>query len=176
MYLDTPIARTGPSGLTFFHVQITCRYLDWQVSSITQILNDLRPSSSSVGELILDYGEHSLLSELHNEVAPTLWRELLGSFRNVQILRVHEGLVREVSHSLRLDGGQSLELLPELKELVCPTGSVKDKSFAPFVHDREVAGQPVKLIGETFPVGQAGYSFYTSTGMIDIAPDPDPLP
>jgi hypothetical protein len=74
-----------------------------------------------------------------------------------------------------LDGEQPLELLPELKELVCPTGSVEDKSFAPFIRDREVAGQPVKLIGATFPVGRVGYRITTSTGIIDITPDPDPL-
>jgi hypothetical protein len=173
MYLANPLS--GPAGLTFFHAHITCRHLDWQVSSIAQILNDLHPLLSPVADLILDYREHTLSSEMHNEVDPTLWREFLGSFRNVEILRVHKGLVGEVSRSLRLDGEQSLELLPELKELVCPTGSVEDKSFAPFIRDREVAGQPVELIGETFPVGQAGYSFYTSTGRIDVAPDPDPL-
>jgi hypothetical protein len=171
-----PLAGTGPDRLTYFWVNITCRHLDWQVSSITQILNDLRPILSSVGELILDYREHTLSSELHNEVDPTLWREFLGSFRSVQTLRVHKGLVGEVTRSLRLDGDQPLELLPELKELVCPSASVEDKSFSPFIHDREVAVQPVKLIGETFPVGRAGYKFYTSTGVIDIAPDPDPLP
>jgi hypothetical protein len=125
---------------------------------------------------MLDYREHVLSSEMHNEVDPTLWREFLGSFKNVEILRVHKGLVGEVSRSLRLDGGQSLDLLPELKELVCPTGSVEDKSFSPFIHAREVAGQPVKLIGETFPVERVGYLFFTSTGVIDVAPDPDPLP
>jgi hypothetical protein len=173
--LTKPLAGTGPDQSTYFWVNISCRHLDWQVSSITQILHDLRPFLSSVGELSLDYREHVLSSEVHNEVDPTLWREFLGLFRSVQTLRVHKGLVGDVSRSLRLDGDPSLELLPELKELVCPTGSVEDKSFSPFIHAREVAVQPVKLIGETFPVGQVGYKFYTSTGVIDIAPDPDPL-
>jgi hypothetical protein len=176
MYLDNPLAGTGLAGLTYFYTNISCRHLDWQVSSITQFLNDLHPLLPSVADLVLDYREHTLSSEMHNEVDPTLWREFLGSFRNVEILRVHKGLVGEVSRSLRLDGDQALELLPDLKEIVCPTGSVEDKSFAPFIRDREVAGQPVKLIGETFPVGRVGYRFFTSTGVIDIAPDPDPLP
>jgi hypothetical protein len=175
MNLTNPLAGTGRAWSNSFHTSIICRHLDWQVSSIAQILNDLRPLLPSVADLILDYREHTLSSEMHNEVDPTLWREILGSFRNVEILRVHKGLVGEVSRSLRLDGEQSLELLPELKELVCPTGSVEDKSFAPFIRDREVAGQPVKLIGETFPVGRVGYNVVTSTGMINIAPDPDPL-
>jgi hypothetical protein len=180
MILDNPLAGTGPARLTSFRFRfranITCIHLDWQVSSITQILNDLRPILSSVGELILDYREHVLSSEMHNEVERALWREFLGSFRSVQTLRVHKGLVRKVTGSLRSDGEPLLELLPELKDLICPSGSVEDKSFAPFIHDREVAGQPVKLIGESFPVGPENrYRFYTSTGMTDIPPDPDPL-
>jgi hypothetical protein len=123
MYLHTPLARPGPDW-TAFQANIICRHLDGQVSSMTQILNDLRPLLSSVGELVLDYRKHVLSSEMHDKVDPTLWRRFLASFRNVEILCVHKGLVGEVSHSLRLDGGQSLELLPELKELVCPMGSV----------------------------------------------------
>jgi len=176
MLLNNPLAGTGPAWLTRFNANITCRHLDWQVSSIAQILNDLRPLLSSVTDLTLNYREHTLSSELHNEVDSTLWREFLGSFRNVEILRVHKGLVGEVSRSLRMDGEQPLGPLPELKELVCPTGTVEDKTFAPFIHDREVAGQPVKLIGDTLPVGQTSHQLHTSTGIIDIAPDPDPLP
>jgi len=68
-----------------------------------------------------------------------------------------------------------LEPLPELKDLVCPTGSVDDETFAPFIHDREVAGQPITLIGETFPVGQPRYKFFSSTGPY-VELDLDPLP
>ena len=175
MILDNPPAGPGPVRWTSFH--ITCRHLDRQVSSITQILNDIRPLSSSVADLILDYEGHTLSSELHNDASPRLWREFFRSLGNVETLRVHKGLVRDVSSSLRLDEEPPLELLPELKELVCPRTSIEDNSFAPFVHNREVADQPVNLIGKTFPVGQLSYRLRTSSGMIDIAaPDPDPLP
>ena len=169
-----PVTGTGP---TRFWANIICRHLDWQVLSITQIINDLRPLFSSVANLILDYREHTLSSEIHNQVDCTLWCDFLGSFRNVETLRVHKGLIGELSHSLRLNGEPHLELLPELKELICPTGSVEDKSFSPFIHDREVTGQPVKLIGYAFPVGwETYYKFHTSTGVLYIAPDSDPLP
>jgi hypothetical protein len=95
---------------------------------------------------------------------------------NLETFRVHKGLVGDVSRFLRLDGEQTKKLVPKLKELVCPTGSVEDKTFAPFIHDREVAGQPVKLIGDTLPVGQMSYKLHTSTDVVDIAPDPDHLP
>ena len=176
MVLDNSLVGTRPAQSTYFQVKITCEHLDWQVSSIAQIFDNLRPLLSSVTDLTLDYREHTLSSELHNEVNSTLWRQILESFRNVDILRVHKGLVGGVSRSLRLDGEQPPELLPELQELVCPTRSVDDKTFAPFIHDRKVAGHPVELIGEVFSVGQVGYSLPISTGIINISPDLNPLP
>jgi len=159
-----------------FYFNIACGHLDWQVSSMAQLFNVLCPLFSEVVDLALDYREHNLSSEWHNQTDRTLWRELLGSFRGVKTLRVHKGLVAELSHSLRSDGDPSLEILPELKELVCPVGSVDDNTFAAFIHDREVAGQPVSLIEEAFPVGQASYKFASSTGTTYIQPDPGPLP
>jgi hypothetical protein len=123
---------------------------DQQVSSAAQICSILSPLFSAVVELTLDYRDTSS-SHQHNQADRTRWRELLGSFRNVKTIRVHDGLVSQLSHSLRSDGDPPLELLPELKELVCSVGRVQDKAFVPFIHEREVAGQPVNLIGETFP-------------------------
>jgi hypothetical protein len=65
-----------------------------------------------------------------------------------------------------------LELLPELTELVCPAGSVNDKIFSAFIDEREVAGRPVQLIGETFPAGHSRYTFVSSNGITYIGPDP----
>ncbi len=155
-----------------FTVDVYCEHLDWQVSSVAQIFNVLGPLFSDVVDLALDYKEHTLSSEWHNQVDRAQWRELLGSFRNVKTLRVHNGLVSDLSRCLQLDGEPPLELLPELTELVCPAGSVNDKTFSAFIDEREVAGQPVKLIGETFPVDHFGYRFYTSTGISHIDPDP----
>jgi hypothetical protein len=160
----------------YFYFNVACGHLDWQVSSVAQIFNFLHPLFSDVIDLTLDYREHNLSSDWHNQADCTLWRELLGSFSGVNTLRVHKGLVAELSRSLRLDGEQPSEILPELKELVCPVGSVDDNTFAAFIHDREVAGQPVSLIEEAFPVGQVPYELASSTGMTYIEPDTDPLP
>jgi hypothetical protein len=157
--------------LSSFDAGVACKHLDWQVSSLTQISNILRPLFSEVEDLTLDYREHTLSSEWHNQADRACWRQLLGSFGNVKTLRVHNGLVGEVSRSLRVDGESPLELLPELTELVCPVGRVDDETFASFIHEREVAGRPVSLVGDTFPVGRTHYYFYSSTGNVDIGPD-----
>jgi len=163
---------TVETEICSFEVDVYCGHLDWQVSSVAHIFNVLSPLFSNVVDLTLDYKEHTLSSECHNQVHRAQWRELLGSFRNVKTLRVHNGLVRDLSRCLQLDGEPPLELLPELMELVCPAGSINDKTFSAFIDERELAGQPVKLIGKTSPVGRFEYTFYTSTGISHIDPDP----
>jgi hypothetical protein len=160
------------TNIDSFYVYIYCEHLDWQVSSVAQIFNVLSPLFSDVVDITLDYREHTLSSEWHSQVDRTQWRELLRSFRNVKTLRVHNGLVRDLSCCLQLDGEPPLELLPERTELVCPVGSVNDKIFSAFIDEREIAGQPVKLIGETFPVDRFQYTFASSTGISYIDPDP----
>jgi hypothetical protein len=90
----------------------------------------------------------------------------------VETLRVQKGLVGEVSRALQSDGEPPLELLPELKELVCPARSVEDKTFAAFVHEREIAGQPVNLIEEALLVDPGTFFFVSSTGGYYVNPDP----
>jgi hypothetical protein len=152
-----------------FNIGVSCRHLDGQVSSMAQISNVLYPLFSKVVDLTLDYRKHTLSSEQHNQADYAQWRVLLGSFRNVETLRVHNGLAGEISHALQTE--EPLEVLPKLKELVCPVGRVDDKIFALYIHQREVAGQPVSLVGEAFPTGHTHYIFYSSTGDIDIRPD-----
>jgi hypothetical protein len=143
---------------------------------VTQISSFLCPLFSEVVDLTLDYRKQTLSSEWNNQADRTHWCELLRSFRNVKTLRVHNGLIGQVSRSLFLDGELSVEVLPELKELVCPTGSVDDKTFAPFIQEREAAGRPVSLFGETFPADRIRYVMFSSTGRTYIEPDTTPRP
>jgi hypothetical protein len=144
-------------------IGVDCEHPDWQVSSMAQIHNVLNPLFSTVVDLTLDYRSQKLSLDQHNQADHSQWHELLGSFRNVQTLRVHDGLVGEVSRCLASDGEPTSEILPELKTLVCPIGSRDEKTFARFVHDREVAGRPIDLIEEVFP--KYTYRFKTATGM-----------
>jgi len=156
---------SAPSPTLYLHVG--CDHLDWQVSSMAQIFDDLSPVFSTMVDLTLDYRSHTLSSEWHNQTDRTQWHKLLGSFRNVQTLHVRGGLVGGLSHCLSLDGEPPSGILPKLKTLVCPMGSCDDKTFAAFVHDHEVAALPIKLIEYPFPAGDAVamYKFKTPTGV-----------
>ena len=142
-----------------------CDHLDWQVSSIAQIFHFLGPLSSAVADLTLDYRGNALSSEWHNQVDPIQWRKLLGSFMNVETLRVHDGLVGELSRCLVLDGEPPSGILPELKTLVCPMGSHDNGTFATFLGDREFAGLPIELIEDPLPAGEIEYTWYSLTGV-----------
>ncbi len=167
--VSVSVSSSVRTSLVTFFIQVTCDHLDWQVSSMAQIFNILSPLLSTVVDLTLVHEEHTLLSEGHNQADRAQWHELLGSFRKVKTLRVHKGLVGEVSRSLRLDGEPPLELLPELNELICPQGSRDNRTFATFIHEREVAGQPINLIEDAFPVGCLKYQFYTSSGVVYVS-------
>ena len=146
-------------------IRVDCEHFDWQISSITQILNVLCPLFSAVVDLSLDYRSHTLPPG-HDQADHSQWRKLLGSFRNVQTLHVHDALVWEVSRCLSLDDESPSDILPELKRLVCPMGSHGNKTFSRFLHDREVAGLTIDLTENVFP---SGYSFKTATGVVYVS-------
>ena len=130
-----------------FFINLDCWHLDWQVSSMAHIFNSHSQIFSPVEHLTLAHQAHSRSSEEHNEVEPTEWRRLLGSFSNLKTLRIEDGLVREFSHCLRLeDGEHPLELLPELRELTYSKSGNADDIFTPFIDARLNAGRPVTLI------------------------------
>jgi hypothetical protein len=125
-------------------INVFCRDLDWQVSSVAQISNLLSLMFSTVENLALGHEEHSRSSEEHNVVQRIEWRRLLRSFSNVKTLRIAKGLVGELSRCLQLEDGElPLGLLPELQELTY-TGSAN--TFTSFTDARQNAGRPVALV------------------------------
>lgn len=131
-----------------FCMHIICDHFDHQLSSAAQIFHVLSPLYFGVQHLIIHYREHNLSSMGSDEARRTRWRELLMSFNNVNTLRVPNGLVGELSRFLRQDG----EVLPELKELVCPTKHGAGGAFSHFIDSRKASGRPVRLLRMDFPV------------------------
>ena len=146
------------------YIKVPCWHLDWQVSSVAQIVNSLSQIFSMVEYLDLEHEVHSRSSEEHNEVDRLEWRELLRPFSNVKSLRVDNGLVKDLSRSLRLDDGEHpLELLPELQELTGSGNGDTGDAFMAFIEARRNAGRPVIFRP-------------TSSSASASAKDGDPLP
>jgi hypothetical protein len=155
------------------YISVLCWHLDWQVSSMAQIINSLSQIFSTVEHLNLEHEVHDLSSEEHNEADPTEWRKFLRPFSNVKTLRVDNGLVKELSRSLRLDDEEHpLELLPELQELRVAYSGKGDTgdAFMAFIDARQNAGRPVTL------VRPSPRSVAASTSSSASAQDDDPLP
>ena len=140
------------AGMYALSIDVLSCHLDLQVSSVAQIFNSLGQIFSTVEHLTLKYEEHTQSSEEHNGVDRTEWRNLLGSFSNVKTLRVDDGLVKELSRSLRLDDGElPLELLPELEELAYSGSGDAGDGFKSFIDARQNAGRPVTLVLDEDP-------------------------
>ena len=128
-------------------MNVHCWHLDWQVSSVAQIFNSLGQIFSPVEHLTLEHRLHSWSSEEHDEVDRTEWRKLLRSFRNVKTLRVDDGLVKELSRSLRPDDGElPLELVSELQELTYSGSRDAGDAFKSFIDSLRNAGRTVTQI------------------------------
>jgi len=127
-------------------IRILCLHYDWQVHSAAQMLGVLGPVFSTVVNLTLTYQEHTLSSESHNEANHTQWLEVLRSFNNLEVLCVHEGLVKELSGSLQMhDGEPPMELLPKLKEVQYYDRIDIHDAFMPFLDARRNAGHPFQV-------------------------------
>jgi hypothetical protein len=134
-------------GRETLSIHLRCSRLDWQVASMTQILDALVAVSSAVERLTLKCTRDDISSEWHKEADRTLWRYLLRPFANVKTLHVTKGLVTELSRTLQPEDGESpLALLPELKAIEYPPTGEADGAFSTFTAVRQNIGRPLSLI------------------------------
>ena len=137
----------GESKVYSLGLVVKCCHLDWQASSMAQISSSLSQIFSAVEYLVLQHMVHNDSSEVHNEVDPTEWRQLLRSFSNVKTLRVEKGLFKDLSRCLELEDVEfPFELLPQLQELRYFGSSDTGDAFTSFVDTRRNAGRPITLV------------------------------
>ena len=146
-HVDVEVYSREEAEMYVFHVRVHCWHLDWQVSSMARILDALGQRFSSVEHLTLEHEVHSRSSKEHNDVARTEWHKLLKPFNSVKTLYVDEGLVKELSRCLQLEGGEDpFEMFPELQELNYPWRGNASNAFAPFISARQNAGRAATLV------------------------------
>jgi len=130
------------SGMYALSIVVYCVSHQWPLSSTTQILGVLGPLFSMVMLLSVESWPR------YNEADRVEFRGILRSFNNVKTLRVNAGLVRDISHALKVrDGESTMELLPELK-VICGAKVYPGDLFGYFsalIDAREHAGHPVTL-------------------------------
>jgi hypothetical protein len=137
----------GATNVYALDIVVLCCHLDWQASSVAQISNSLTQIFSAVEHLYLQLDIHSESSGEHNDVDHTEWRKLLRPFSDVKTLRIHRGLVKDLSRCLELEDGElPLELLPELQEITFYGSGDTGDALTSFIDTRRNAGRPVTLV------------------------------
>jgi hypothetical protein len=160
------------ASLLTFGIRIASGWgLRWKVSSMAQMSNELGPLFTTAVELTLAYRTFVRSAiwrddlapiQWRDEVDPIQWRELLESFRNVETLRVYDGLVGDLSRCLTRDVDWPPGILPKLKSLVFSKQSRDAEIFARFAHIRKVAGFPINLVEGIPPARNVDYKFRTA--------------
>ena len=134
------------SGLT---LRISCKWLDWQVSHLAQILGQSPAMVSNVEYLSIDEKDLQIEPGWEDSAEQTDWLELLRPFTAVK--RLH-GSRRLAGHiSLALDGvsGEMItEVLPALTSISLEDRSAR--SVQEFLAARQISGHPVAFV-DTVP-------------------------
>jgi hypothetical protein len=147
---DGGAATVNFSSLTSSHgklqVYISCRELDWQVSSLEQVSTSSLPPLSTLEDLYIYEGTSSR-AHWQDNIENALWQELLHPFRTVKKLYLSEEFALRIGPALQeLVGGRATEVLPTLENIFLeglqPSGPVQE-GIGKFVAARQVTSHPI---------------------------------
>jgi hypothetical protein len=129
-------------------VKISCRELDWQLSSLEQVCTLSLPPLSTLEGLSIYEGSFSR-SHWQDNIENVLWLELLHPFRAVKNLYLSEEFARRIGPALQeLVGSRATEVLPTLQNIFLeglePSGPVQE-GIQQFVATRQVTGDPIAV-------------------------------
>ncbi|KAH9971492.1 hypothetical protein BGW80DRAFT_442457 [Lactifluus volemus] len=125
--------------------KILCRAVDWQVSSVAQIYNQLSFILSNIDQLSIENRE----SIQQVDMDDTQWLELLQPFTAVHTLRILSHDIESlVVPALRgLSGELATQVLPALEELQLSGYQASERYNWPFIIARQHSDHPVVLGG-----------------------------
>jgi hypothetical protein len=147
---DGGAATVNLSSLTSSHgelqVSISCRELDWQVSSLEQVSTSSLPPLSALEDLYIYEGTSSR-AHWQDNIENALWLELFHPFRTVKNLYLSEEFALRIGPALQeLVGGSATEVLPTLENIFLeglqPSGPIQE-GIGKFVATRQATGLPI---------------------------------
>jgi hypothetical protein len=140
------------SGHGKLDVEISCRELDWLVSSLEQVCTSSLPPLFILENLYIYATPYWQRHQGDNiEIENTLWLELLHPFTAVKNLYLCEDFAPRVVPALHeLVGGRTTEVLPTLQNIFLenlqPSGPIQvplQEAIEQFVAARQVASHPI---------------------------------
>ena len=144
------LTRHSPSNIPFIYVEIPCKELDWQISSLEQVFTLCLPPLSTLEDLYIDEDpdpNSDRKPDWQDNIENSLWLELLHSFTTVKNLYISEEFVRRVVPALQeLAGSRTTVLLPTLQNIFLeglqPSGPVQE-GIGHFAAMRQATGHPI---------------------------------
>ena len=112
-------------------VGISCRELDWQVSSLEQLCASHLPPLSTLEDLYIYERLYGQQPDWQDNIENTLWLDLLHRFTTVKNLYLSKEFTQRIVAALQeLVGGRMTEVLPTLQNIfleeVEPGGRVQE--------------------------------------------------
>ena len=131
-----------------FYVEILCRGLDWQVSSLEQVCTSCLPSLYMLEDLYF-YNDLHLQPDWKDDIENRQWLELFRPFIAVKNLYLSENFASRIAPALQeLVEGRTTDVLPTLQNIFLKglesSGSVQE-SIGQFVATRRVANHPIGI-------------------------------
>jgi hypothetical protein len=127
-------------------VDISCRELDWQVSSLEQVCTSCLPPVSTLEDLYIKEGSSSR-AHWQDNFENAVWLELLHPFSAVKNLYLSEEFALRIVPALQEpDGGRATEVLPTLQNIFLEglklSGSIQE-GIGEFVAMRQLTSHPI---------------------------------
>ena len=129
-------------------LRFSCRDLDWQLSSLAQILTSFFPSVYMVEHLYISV-PRNLPSQWQDVTENVQWLEFFHPFTGVKNLHVCEEYAQCIAPALQeIVGERVTDVLPTLEGLFLedlpPSGPVKE-AIGQFIAARQLLGHPVAV-------------------------------
>jgi hypothetical protein len=130
------------------NVNILCRGLEWQLSSLKQVCTSCSPFLSMLEDLYIY--EHPYDSpDWRDDIENGLWLQLLHPFTAVKNLYLSEQIALRIGPALQeLAEGKTTEVFPALQNIFLegfePSGPVQE-GIGKFVTARQVASRPITV-------------------------------
>ena len=137
------------SQISRCEVGISCRELDWQVSSLEQLCASHFPPLSTLEDLYIYEFPHGERPDWRDNIENTLWLDLLHRFTTVKNLYLSKEFAPRIVAALQeLVGGRTTEVLPTLQNIfleeVEPGGRVQE-DIRRIVAARQVSGHTITI-------------------------------
>ena len=129
-------------------LKISCRKLDWQLSSLAQVLTTFFPSIHLVEHLYIDESIPAP-PQWQDDIENMQWLEILEPFTAVKNLYLSEGLAPHVAPALQeLVGSGMTEVFSTLQNIFLEghqqSGPILE-GIGRFVAARQLSGQPIAV-------------------------------